>query len=104
MTITIDTPGYHLVTAPVLGCPMQPFEDHYFLSLKYLGGAPAYLAIDDQPAACTEYIDRGDGWEDLFLFGKTGGGKSIIFGDIVCGALSVDAEPDAWGSIKSLFR
>jgi len=41
----------------------------------------------------------------MFTFpAKTGGGKSIVFGDIVCGALSVADEPQAWGKIKSLYR
>ncbi len=105
MQVSVDVPGNLLVTAPVDSCPVQPFNEHYFLALKYTGDAPGFLVIDDQPQACTEYVERGNGWEDMFTFpGKTGGGKSIIFGDIVCGTLSVDTEQGTWGAIKSLYR
>lgn len=103
--VTITSPGFHWVTAPLPGCPMQPFGNHYFLSLQYLGGGPGFLAIDDAPQACTEYVERGLGWEDMFTFpAKTGGGKAIIFGDVLCGAMSVENQTGSWGSIKSLYR
>ncbi len=105
LQITVTDQGQIRITAPVDGCPLQVFNEHYFLALKYTGDAPGFLVIDDQPQACTEYVERGSGWEDMFTFpAKTGGGKSIIFGDIVCGTLSVDAEQGAWGAIKSLYR
>ncbi|MGD9546209.1 MAG: hypothetical protein AB7V45_01555 [Candidatus Krumholzibacteriia bacterium] len=105
VTILVEEPGYQLVTVPMAQCPLQWFDQPYFLSLGYEGGSPAFLAIDDQPAPCVEYVDRGFGWEDMFLIpDKTGGGKHILFGDVVCGALSVDNETGSWGSIKSLYR
>ncbi len=104
-TILVDQPGYFLVTVPMPGCPIQDFGQYYFLAMSYQGGSPARLAIDDQPQPCVEFIDRGNGWEDMFLIpDKTGGGKHILFGDVVCGALSVDEETGSWGSIKSLYR
>ncbi len=102
---TITNQGSSQVTAPFAACPVQVFNEHYFLALKYTGDVPGFLLIDDQPQECTEYVERGNGWEDMFTFpAKTGGGKSIIFGDIVCGTLSVDTEVGTWGAIKSLYR
>jgi hypothetical protein len=56
------------------------------------------------PALDQRALDRGQGWEDLFGFDKTGGGKSIVFGDIVYATAVVPEETETWGSIKSLYR
>ena len=105
LQVTVTTTGVFQATAPFDLCPVQPFAEHYFLALKYTGYAPGYLVTDGLPQECTEYVDRGAGWEDMFFFpGKTGGGKSILFGDIVCDAYTVDNEQGAWGVIKSLYR
>ena len=81
-----------------------PLERPCFLSLRYLGGGPGQLVTDDQPAPCIEYIDRGQGWEDLFTFDKTGDGKTIVFGDVVYATSTVPEATESWGAIKSLYR
>lgn len=105
--VNIDVPGIQVLTVPLDGCGPFPLGDDFFLSLSYEGGGPASLPVDDEPLPCVEFIDRGNGWMDLFDQksggDKTGGGKVIVFGDIVC-ATAVDTEPSSWGSIKSLYR
>lgn len=81
-----------------------PLDRSYFLSLRYLGGGPGQLVTDDMPAPCVEFIDRGQGWEDLFNFDKTGDGKGIVFGDVVYATQTVPEETETWGAIKSLYR
>jgi len=105
LAMTIDTPGVHQVFVPVVDCEAYPLVDNFFLSLTYNGGGPAFLPIDDQPRPCTEYINRGAGWEDMFFFpGKTGGGKHIVFGDIVCSIPTVGADQNSWDAVKALYR
>jgi hypothetical protein len=105
--VTIDVPGIQTLTVPLDGCGPFPLGDDYFLSLSFEGGGPALLPVDDEPLPCVEYVNPGNGWTDLFGQksggDKTGGGKVIVFGDIVC-VTAVDVEPSAWGSIKSLYR
>lgn len=103
--LTVSAPGPFLATAAFDTCAIQNFNAHYFLALEYTGNAPGSLLTDGQPQECIEYLNDGTGWKDMFFFpGKTGGGKSIIFGDIVCGAYAVDTEQNTWGTIKSLYR
>jgi len=103
-TVIVQEPGFFPVSVQVPIVDFYPFEGHYFLSMRYIGGAEALLAVDDQPMPCTEYINRGNGWQDLYDRDKSGGGKVIVFGDIVCGVPTVAGESQTWGAIKSLYR
>lgn len=108
ITYTIDQPGLFAVNVPTPGCGDFQLDKEYFLSLKYTGGGPASLAVDDEPAVCVEFIDYGEGWLDLSTFkvgvDKTGGGKAIVFGDIVCKEDGVAIETTTWGAVKGLYR
>jgi hypothetical protein len=99
----VEAEGIQAVTVQ-LDPLILPLEEFYFLSLRYSGGGPAQLVTDDMPEPCIEYIDRGQGWEDLFTFDKTGDGKGIVFGDIVYATQTVPEEARTWGAIKSLYR
>lgn len=103
VAVTVDTEGIAAVTV-LLDPLILPLGEFYFLSLRYQGTGQAQLVTDDQPAPCVEYIDRGQGWEDLFDFGKTGDGKGVVFGDIVYATSTVPEETRTWGAIKSLYR
>jgi len=100
----IDDNGPVVIQVPTPGAPVLPLADQYFLVLRYQGGAEAMLVVDDEPMPCTEFINRGSGWEDLFGRDKSGGGKVIVFGDIVCSPLSVPNGNSTWGGIKSLYK
>ena len=102
---SITDPGIVQVDVVMPGCPAEPFNNEYFLFLKYTGGGPGWLVTDNLPQACVEYVDFGLGWEDLFYFpDKTGGGKNVVWGDIICAPASIPEDSDSWGSIKSLYR
>jgi len=101
--IVIDN-GIFEVMVPTPNSDIYPINAHYFLALYYEGMAEGQLAIDDQPMACTEYVNRGNGWEDLNLFAKSGGGRMIVWGDIVCGMPTVAGERSTFDAIKSLYR
>jgi hypothetical protein len=103
-TFSIIDNGSVTIQVPTPDAPNLLLADHYFLVLRYQGGGPAYLVVDDEPMPCIEYINRGAGWEDLYQRGKSGGGKVILFGDIVCSPASVPNTPDSWDAIKSLFK
>ncbi len=100
--ITDNGPATIKVLTP--GIPVFPLEEHYFLVLRYQGGSEALLVVDDQPMACTEFINRGNGWEDLYGRDKSGGGKVIVFGDIVCAPMAVPTVENNWDRIKSLYK
>ncbi|MEN8005913.1 MAG: hypothetical protein ABFS42_02820 [Candidatus Krumholzibacteriota bacterium] len=108
IVVNVNDPGIQTITVPLLGCGPFPLGNDYFLSLAYEGGAPANLVIDNDPQACTEFINNGNGWVDMSGMkskgDKTGGGKLIVYGDIVCAAPPVGVESRAWGAIKSLFH
>ena len=104
ITFTIVDNGPAVIQVPTDGAPALPLADHYFLVMRYLGGAEAMLVVDDLPMPCTEFINRGSGWEDLFGRDKSGGGKVIVFGDIVCSPTSVPNTESTWGGIKSLYK
>lgn len=108
VTFVVNTPGIQTFTLPVTSCGPFPMVGDYFLTLNYMGGGPANLPVDDMPQACVEYINTGAGWADLFgtksSDEKTGGGKLIVFGDIICVTSTVDVEQSTWGSIKGLYR
>ncbi len=101
---TIIDQGNVTIQVMTPGAPTLPLADHYFLVLRYEGGSDAYLVVDDQPLACTEYINRGTGWEDLNSRDKSGGGKVILYGDIVCSPTSVPNTAHSWDGIKSLYK
>lgn len=110
-TIVIQDNGPVLLTVPTGGTPPFVFDDHYFIGLRYQGDAPGSLLVDDMPEPCIEYIDRGNGWEDLNGFDgrgasveRAGGGKVIVYGDIICSPMSVGQERRTWDAIKSLFK
>ncbi len=101
---TIVESGQATIQVLTPGIPAFPLADHYFLVLEYLGCSQALLVVDDEPMPCTEFINRGNGWEDLFNYDKSGGGKIIVFGDIVCSPLAVSTTTSTWDGIKSLYR
>jgi len=104
-TFLIEDNGPVLVTVPTGGSEAFPFDDHYFIGLRYEGNAPGSLLIDDEPLPGIEYINTGNGWFDLYGWQKrAGGGKVIVYGDIVCSPLGVPTETRAWDGIKSLYR
>ncbi len=107
-TVNIINSGVQTITAPLTGCAPFPMGVDYFISLDYSGGGNGLLPVDNSPASCTEFIDYGNGWVDLFGMknsgDKTGSGKLIVFGDIVCVTNAVEADQRSWGSIKTLFR
>lgn len=103
-TVIVQDNGTAVIQANTPDCPGFPLEDHYFLVMRYFGGAEAQLVVDDQPQPCTEYINRGNGWFDLFDRDKSGGGKVIVFGDIVCSPLSIGNTTTSWDGIKSLYK
>ena len=103
-TFTIVDPGSVVIQVPTPNAPALPLADHYYLVMRYLGGAEALLVVDDEPMPCTEFINRGSGWEDLYGQDKSGGGKVIVFGDIVCSPTSVPTDNPTWGGIKSLYK
>ena len=103
--IPIDQVGLQQVQVPTADCEALPLDDNYFLFLAYEEGVPAALAVDGFPEPGIEYLDRGNGWEDMFYFpDKSGGGKHIVWGDILCSAPVVPADQDSWGSIKAMYR
>lgn len=104
LAFTIVDNGPVAIQVPTPGAPVEILADHYFLVLRYQGGAQAELVVDDDPQPCTEYVNRGSGWQDLFGRDKSGGGKVIVYGDIVCSPTAVGATRTTWDSIKSLYQ
>ena len=102
-TFQVDIPGTFLFNVPMDMTLGYELDVPYFLALHYAGGGPGMLVVDDQPASCTEFIDTGAGWEDLNTRGRPGGGKIILWGDIVC-SVPVAAEDNTWSTIKALYR
>ncbi|MCP4570983.1 MAG: hypothetical protein GY838_01400 [bacterium] len=103
VTRRVETVGIFGVTVE-LDPLILPLDEPYFLSLRYMGGSPASLVTDDLPLPCVEFIDRGQGWEDLFTFDKNGDGKAIVFGDVVYATSTVPESDSTWGAVKSLYR
>ncbi|PID79086.1 hypothetical protein CSB20_11855 [bacterium DOLZORAL124_64_63] len=104
-TITVDEAGPVLVTVPTDNIEAFPFDDHYFIGLRYEGDAPGNLQIDDEPLPGIEYILTPNGWSDLYRWRKrAGGGKVIVYGDIVCSPMGSPTESRTWDTIKSLYR
>ena len=103
---TVTDGGLFLVQVPGEMPDAYNLDGHFFLALRYEGGAPGQLPVDNQPLPCIEYIDRdATGWQDLITRDRPGGGKIIIWGDVVCALPSVIAnEHQSWGSIKALFK
>lgn len=108
LVFTFDTPGIKTITAPLDACYPLPLDSQYFLSLSFEGGGPASLPVDDEPQECIEYINTGNGWTDLYDQktgdDKSGGGKVIVFGDVVFVIAGVPVENTSWGAIKTLYR
>jgi len=108
LILDVDTPGIKTITAPLANCGPLPLESQYFLSLSFEGGGPASLPVDDEPVPCIEFIDTGNGWMDLYDQksggDKSGGGKVIVFGDVVFVIVGVPVEGTSWGAIKTLYR
>lgn len=104
ITLTIPDNGLYQVHVPTPDAVCVPLDDHYFLSLSYEGDALGYLPLDDEPMPGIEYINLGNGWEDLFEPEKRKSGKLIVWGDVVCSPCSVPTETSSWGAIKSLYR
>ncbi len=96
--------GLFEVNVPTPNSEIYPQNDHYFLVLFYDGLTEGQLVIDNDPRACTEFVERGNGWEDLNLIAKSGGGKMIVWGDVICAPLTVDTERSSLDSIKCLYR
>lgn len=104
LQVHVDEPGPFVVSLPVGdACGCQPFDEHYFLTVRYPEPFLADLPIDDQPQAGVVYADEGAGWADMFLIDKTASGKVIIWGDLVC-CEPVAAETRTWSGIKTLYR
>ena len=104
-TIVVQDNGSVLVAVPTEDPEAYPFDDHYFLALRYEGEAPGSLLVDDEPLPGIEYINTGNGWFDLYGWQqRAGGGKVIVYGDIVCSPLGVATEGQAWDGVKSLYR
>jgi hypothetical protein len=113
VTIIVQEPGIQQILVPTPDCEAMPLDEHYFLFLNYENGGPASLVIDGQPEPGIEYIDRGNGWEDMFFFpdksgnqsdDRSGTGKHIVWGDVLCSAPVVPAEHDSWGTIKAMYK
>ncbi len=105
MTVTIQEPGIQQVQVPTAECESMSLEENYFLYLAYEIGVPAGLVVDGLPQSGIEYLDRGNGWEDMFYFpDKSGGGKHIVWGDVLCSEPVVPAEASSFDSIKAMFR
>ncbi|MCP4292985.1 MAG: hypothetical protein GY780_14260 [bacterium] len=103
-TFTIADNGILNIQVPIASGPAYLLNDHYFLVMSYQGGAMAQLVVDDEPMPCTEFVNRGNGWQDLNGRDKSGGGKVIIFGDIVFSPASVANTQSTWDGIKSLYK
>ncbi len=103
-TFNIDDNGIINIQVTTPDAPPLLLAENYFLALRYEGGALAQLVVDDDPQPCTEFINRGDGWEDLFGQKRSGGGKVIVFGDIIFAPASVEVLPTTWDGIKSLYK
>jgi hypothetical protein len=104
VTFTFDEPGVYTITVPTPETSCEVFDEHYFIGLRYLEPFLADLAIDEQPAPCTAYVDSGNGWFDFYDLRKSSTGKPIIWGDIVCCDINVPAEDGTWTEIKGLYR
>jgi len=104
MNVIISDNGIVEIVVPTPNSGVYALNDHYFLALFYQGNALGQLVVDDMPMVCTEYVNRGNGWEDLNAFAKSGGGSMIVWGDIVCGVPTVDVERGTFDTIKSLFK
>ena len=103
-TFSINEPGIVPVQVFTTDVPAFVMSDHYFLAMRYTGGAQAQLVVDDDPQPCTEFINRGNGWEDLFGQKRSGGGKVIVFGDIIFSPASIGNTTTTWDGIKSLYK
>ncbi len=103
-TFTFSDIGLTTVQVPTPGAPAVLLNGHYFLAMKYSGNALGQLAVDSDPQPCTEYINRGSGWEDLFGQKRSGGGKVIVFGDIIFAPATVGSTPSTWDGVKSLYK
>ena len=103
-TFSIEDCGIITIETPTPDAPALFLADHYFLALHYSGNALAQLVVDDDPQPCTEFINRGSGWEDLNGRKRSGGGKVIIFGDIIFAPASVNEISTTWDGIKSLYK
>ncbi len=103
-TFEIFDSGIFTVQTPTPDAPALLLADHYFLALRYSGNAMAQLVVDNDPQPCIEFINRGAGWEDLFGQKRSGGGKVIVFGDIVFAPASVGQTTTTWDGVKSLYK
>jgi hypothetical protein len=104
VSFTFDEPGIYDITVPTPDTECEVFNEHYFIGLRYIEPFLADLPIDDLPAECTAYVDRGDGWRDFFDLRKSSSGKPWIWGDIVCCDASIPVENETWTEIKGLYR
>jgi len=104
-TVTITTPGLHVVTVAMdQTCGCMPIDQAYFLTLMFFGPVEGQLVIDDIPEPGVVFWNNGAGWEDMFGVDKTSGGKVIIWGDIVCCTTAIGTDSNTWGQVKTLFR
>ncbi len=98
-------PGQYEIILPVQGaCGCQPFNEHYFLSVKYFDQFGADLPTDGQPEAGVVFINNSGNWIDMIGLGKTAGGKVIIWGDLVCCDPPIGNDMGTWSGIKGLYR
>jgi hypothetical protein len=103
-TISIGQTGFQTITVPAPDSPVFLFDYNYFIGIEFLDAFQIGLAVDDDDQECTAYVFRDQTWIDLFGRDRLGGGKLIIFGDIVCGEDPVATEQTTWGTLKSLYR
>jgi len=93
VNVFVQAPGPFLLQAPAINARWMNMDQPYFLTITFDTPLNANIMVDgdDQPGIAWISPDGND-WIDMYSgqLDKTSRGKTIIWGDVLCGAESAD--------------
>jgi hypothetical protein len=91
--VFVQEPGPFLLEAPAVNARWMTMDQPYFLTITFDSPLDANIMVDgdDQPGIAWISPDGSD-WFDMYdgQLDKTSGGKTIIWGDVLCGTESAE--------------